>query len=316
MGEEAQLLVVTDKILVADNVFRFDLARADGAPLPPWEPGAHIELDLAPGIRRSYSLCGDSVDRERYVIAVLRDRASRGGSARAHDVLQVGDLVPVSPPRNDFPLISADRYLFLAGGIGITAIMPMIARAVEYGIEWRLHYGGRDRPSMVFLDELEARYGSLVRAYVDGVQGPLPVEQILQDATAGTAIYGCGPTAMVDALEAIHDTARGTSLHVERFCGRGASLVPPPVGYEVVAARAGMAVTVPPGCSLLQALQSAGIGMPSSCQEGICGTCETRVLEGVPDHRDSFLTDEERSSNQTMLVCVSGCLSRRLVLDI
>lgn len=316
MGEETLSLFITDKTLIADNVCRLDLARTDATPLPSWEPGAHIEIDLASGMRRAYSLCGDPTDREKYVIAVLRDGASRGGSVRVHDVLQPGDTVHVHPPRNDFPLVDADRYLFLAGGIGITPMMPMIARAAERGIDWRLHYGGRDRSSMAFLDNLEARYGSRVRPYVEAAQYSLPVEQILQEATAGTAIYGCGPVPMLDALEARHDTTRGTSLHIERFRGRGPAPAAPPQGYEVVAARTGTAVRVQPGCSVLQALRSAGIVLPSSCEEGICGTCESRVLEGVPDHRDSFLTDQERSSNLTMLVCVSGCLSERIVLDV
>lgn len=316
MGEETLSLVIRDKTLIAENVCRLDLVRTDGRPLPPWEPGAHIEIDLASGTRRAYSLCGDPGDREKYVIAVLRDDASRGGSVRVHDALQPGDTVHVHHPRNDFPLVDADRYLFLAGGIGITPIMPMIARAAERGIDWRLHYGGRDRSSMAFLDDLEARYGSRVRPYVEAAQSPLPLEQILQEATAGTAIYGCGPVPMIDALEACHGTKRGTSLHIERFRGWGPAPAVPPREYEVVAARTGTAVRVQPGCSVLQALRSVGIVLPSSCEEGICGTCESRVLEGVPDHRDSFLTDQERSSNLTMLVCVSGCLSERLVLDV
>lgn len=315
MGEKTLPLVITGKSLVTDEVCRLDLRRADGTPLPPWEPGAHIELDLAPGIRRAYSLCGDRDDRESYAVAALRQSASRGGPARADHALQLGDAVQASLPRNHFPLVNAGRYLFLAGGIGIAPIMPMIAHAAGRGIPWRLHYGGRDRSSMPFLGTLEAKYGPLVRAHLDGVQQPLPVEQILEGATAGTAIYGAGPGAMVDALEAFHDPTTGTSLHVERF-PEVSSPIPPEQGYEVVAARAGMTIKIPPGCSVLQALRSAGIGIPSSCQEGLCGTCETRVLEGVPDHQDLFLTDEERSSNLTMLVCVSGCLSRRLVLDV
>lgn len=316
MGEETLPLVVTGKTLIADGVCRLELARTDARPLPLWEPGAHIELDLASGMRRAYSLCGDPADRTKYVIAVLREGASRGGSNQVHDALELGGTVHVHHPRNDFPLVDADRYLFLAGGIGITPIMPMIARAAESGIDWRLHYGGRDRSSMAFLDDLEARYGSRVRPYVEAAQYLLPVEQLLQEATAGTAIYGCGPLPMMDALEARHGTTTGTSLHIERFRGREPAPAVPPQGYEVVAARTGTAVRVQPGCSVLQALRSAGIGLPSSCEEGICGTCESRVLEGVPDHRDSFLTDQERSSNLTMLVCVSGCLSERLVLDV
>ncbi|GAA1854458.1 PDR/VanB family oxidoreductase [Pseudonocardia ailaonensis] len=294
------LLEITARRAVADDVVELALSGPD---LPGWAPGAHVDLTLTPDLVRQYSLCGGGPDH--YRVAVLREAAGRGGSAFVHDRLHVGELVEVGLPRNTFPLVDARGYLFVAGGIGITPILPMIDAAEAAGADWQLLYGGRTRSSMAYLERLDdprvtVQAGGLLdlRAAVAGIaQAP------------GAAVYGCGPAPMLDALLAACPAA-----HVERFTPVEVDLPERP--FEAVLARSGVTVQVPAGTSLLTAVEAAGIDVLQSCREGTCGTCEAVVLDGEPEHRDSVLDEADRADGGVMMVCVSRARGPRLVLDL
>ncbi|WP_370182256.1 2Fe-2S iron-sulfur cluster-binding protein [Rhodococcus wratislaviensis] len=309
-------LRVAAKELVAEGVVALTLRHPDGRRLPDWAPGAHIDLLLPNGLTRQYSLCGDRWDAYSYRVGVLREPAGRGGSSFVHDALAEGDLVGVGGPRNNFPLVPAPRYLFVAGGIGITPLLPMVRQAELMGIDWQLLYGGRTRTSMAFRDELAA-YGDRVSVVPRDEQGHLDLPAHLAAAAATDAkVYVCGPGPLLAAVENCCADWPVGRLRTERFVAkdRGAPLRDEP--FEVELARSGLAVTVTPGASVLDAVQAAGVNVLSSCREGTCGTCETTVLAGAPDHRDSVLDDDERSVGDCMLICVSRSCSDRLVLDL
>jgi ferredoxin-NADP reductase len=286
-------VTVARKDVIADGVVALTF---DGSSLPSWTPGAHVDVELRPDLVRQYSLCGSPSE---WRVAVLREPDGRGGSVYVHDSLSVGDRVRVSEPRNTFPLERASRYLFIAGGIGITPILPMIAAVAAQGADWRLRYGGRAWESMAFLPELAA-YGDRVCARPDLID---------LSEMDGAEVYCCGPEPLLSAVEARCDPAR---LHVERFA-------PKPVDgeqFEVELARTGRVMTVPADRSILSVLLDEGVQVLSSCQEGTCGTCETDVLAGTPEHHDSLLTEEERAAGETMMICVSRSAGGRLVLDL
>jgi ferredoxin-NADP reductase len=308
-------VTVRERVEAADGVVALTLTPVDGGPLPEWTPGAHIDLQLTENLTRQYSLCGDPADREAWRIGVLREVEGRGGSAHVHDELAVGSTVAVSVPRNNFELASADRYLFVAGGIGITPLLPMIAAAEAAGAEWTLLYGGRARASMAFTGEL-ARYGDKVRFRPQDEHGLLDLAEYLGQVKHGALIYACGPEAMLKAVESACDHWPPTALHVERFAPVELAAPVRSESFDVVLARSGKTVTVDAGHSILEALEFAGVNVLSSCREGTCGTCETDVLGGEPDHRDSLLTAAERESNETMFICVSRCRGARLTLDL
>ncbi|MFE1023988.1 PDR/VanB family oxidoreductase [Streptomyces sp. NPDC058818] len=308
---EAQL-VVDHRETAADGVLLLALRHPLGEPLPVWEPGAHIDLVLAPDLERQYSLCGDPADRAVWRIAVLREAAGRGGSAHVHGELGVGDEVRVRGPRNHFRLEPAPVYRFVAGGIGITPILPMLAAVEQAGAEWSLLYGGRTRNTMAFTAELE-RYGDRVTIAPEDESGLLDLAPVLDDVPEDTLVYCCGPTPLLDAVEA---RCPAGILRLERFRPKEAEAGIPDTEFEAVLARSGRTVAVPPGVSVLDAVRASGVEVLFSCTEGTCGTCETDVVEGEPDHRDSVLTDEERAAGETMLICVSRCRGRRLVLDL
>jgi ferredoxin-NADP reductase len=308
-------LRVTDKTPVADGVVTLTLEDLGDRRLPSWTPGAHVDLALANGLTRQYSLCGDRFDPFRYRIAVLREPGGRGGSAYVHDVLQVGDVVGLGGPRNNFPLAPSSRYWFIAGGIGITPILPMIAQAESLGADWQLLYGGRGRKSMAFVDELE-NIGGRVVVWPQDEHGLLDLPAVLADADpADTKLYCCGPPPLLSAVEQLCADRPAGFLRTERFVAREAGAVRN-TPFEVALARTGRRITVPPGESVLQALHRAGVAVLSSCQQGICGTCEVPVLAGEVDHRDSLLDDEERGENNHMLVCVSRASSELITLDV
>lgn len=300
-----------ERRLIADGVLALTLADPLGAPLPVWAPGAHIDLLLAPGLERQYSLCGDPADRTSWRIAVLREEHGRGGSAYAHERLGLGDKVRFRGPRNHFALRTAPRYRFVAGGIGITPILPMLAAAEAAGAEWSLLYGGRSRSSMAFAGEL-ARYGDRVTLAPEDETGLLDLPPVLDHLPDDTLVYCCGPGPLLYAVAARCPAGR---LHVERFRPKE-QLGHEEGEFEVVLARSGRRLTVPPGVSVLDAVRAAGVEVLYSCTEGTCGTCETEVVEGTPDHRDSLLTEDERAAGETMLICVSRCRGKRLVLDL
>jgi ferredoxin-NADP reductase len=312
---EAVALTVTAKDAVAEDVVALTLARVDGRRLPDWTPGSHIDLVLTNGLTRQYSLCGDRWDAHSYRVGVLREPDGRGGSAYVHDVLAVGDPVGVGGPRNNFPLAPSDEYLFVAGGIGITPLLPMVHQADLLGARWRLLYGGRRRASMAFRHEL-AGYGSRVLIRPQDEYGLLDLPGFLGQPRPGVKIYCCGPAPLLAAIEAVCADWPPYTLRTERFVAeeRGAPVRTTP--FQVELARTGRTLTVDPGVSVLEAVRAAGVEVLSSCRQGICGTCETAVLAGEPDHRDSILTDAERAADDRMFICVSRSRGDRLVLDL
>lgn len=264
---------------------------------------------------RQYSLCGNRWDAETYRVGVLREVAGRGGSAYVHDVLAVGDLVGLGGPRNNFPLVPASRYLFVAGGIGITPLLPMVHQAELLGADWTLVYGGRTRGSMAFLDEL-AVHGERVHVVPQDECGLIDLPRWLGAPDPATKVYCCGPGPLLDAVERICAAWPPFALRTERFVAREQGAPSRTTPFDVELARTGGTVTVPPDLSVLEALGKAGVEVLSSCRQGLCGTCETDVLAGLPEHRDSILDDAERAAGDCMFVCVSRSLGDRLVLDL
>lgn len=313
-SETAEMdLVVESKEKIADEVVKLVLARADGRELPRWEPGAHIDVHLPNGIERQYSLCGHGENRRVYEIAVLRESDGRGGSACVHEDVVEGDTLHVRGPRNQFPLAESPRYTFIAGGIGITPILPMIRRAAEAGAQWDLLYGGRSRSSMAFRDELE-RHGAHVEVCPEDERGKLDLEAKLGTPNPDTVVYCCGPEPLLQAVEGQCASWQPGSLHLERFSPR-ADLPAGGEAFTVELAHSGAELRVPAEYSIVDALEEAGYEVETSCQEGTCGTCETAVLAGEPEHRDSILTEEEMAQNDTMFICVSRSRSATLRLD-
>jgi ferredoxin-NADP reductase len=309
-------LVVVRRATVADGVITLDLRDPAGAALPAWAPGAHIDLLLEPGLTRQFSLCGDAADGGSWRIAVLREPGGRGGSAHVHAAVGEGSRVRVRGPRNHFPLEPADSYLFIAGGIGITPILPMMAAADAAGRPWMLTYGGRTAASMAFRADLLARYPGQVRIRPQDETGLLDLAAILGGPQPGRLVYCCGPGPLLDAVRGYCAGWSGGTLHLERFSVTPAVRRQSGPAFEVELAQAGLTVTVPSGRSILGVIESAGVPVLSSCTEGTCGTCETVVLAGVPDHRDSVLSPAERAAGDTMMICVSRSATPRLVLDI
>jgi ferredoxin-NADP reductase len=312
------ILRVTRVEPVVDGVVSLVLERPDGAALPAWDPGAHLELQLESGRIRHYSLHGDPEDTAAYRVAVLRCPDGAGGSREIHETLAEGAEVVVRGPRNHFPLVDAPRYFFVAGGIGITPVRAMVREAARRGREWTLLYGGRSRGTMAFADELAEEPGGRLVLHPEDESGTPDLASFLAHAE-GAVVYCCGPTGMIDATTAVMASlGRTADLHVERFSAPAEPVVTDgedrPVEVELRAS--GITVTVPADRSILDVVTEAIPNVLSSCAEGYCGTCETVVLEGVPEHRDTLLSDEDRASNETMLICVSRACTDRLVLDL
>ena len=299
---------------IAENVVSLVLVAADGEPLASWEPGAHIDLILAPGLERQYSLCGDPEDRARWRIAVLREQPSRGGSSRVHRV-KPDRRLRIRGPRNHFPLIAAEHYLFIAGGIGITPILPMVERIARGNDPWQLIYGGRNLASMAFTERV-TQLGTAATLWPQDEHGLLNLDELLGAPQVDTAIYCCGPDALISSVETRTASWAPGSLHVERFAPREGALDGPSRPFEVTLARSGITVTVHADESIVDALGAEGISVATSCRRGTCGTCETRVLEGKPEHRDSILTPEEQANGSTMMICCSRAITPFLVLDL
>jgi ferredoxin-NADP reductase len=322
MATDADLTLLVERAsFETPDILVLDLVASDQGPLPPWRPGAHVDLVLKSGKIRQYSLCGDPADQARYRIAVLRERAGRGGSLELHASATTGITFAARGPRNHFDLVDAHEYLFLAGGIGVTPILPMIRAAKQAGRPWRLVYGGRSLATMGFVTELDERRGGEVKLVPQDELGLPDIDALLSETRAGAAIYACGPAGMLKEVELVANRydLRG-ALHVERFSAPEEAPNPASdVGdqaFEVELRQSGLILHVAADRSLGSVLQDANVSVPFSCQEGYCGSCETRVIEGVPDHRDSVLNDEEKSKGQTMMVCVGRARSPRLVLDL
>ncbi|RDI16948.1 ferredoxin-NADP reductase [Rhodococcus sp. AG1013] len=313
-GPTLAALRVESREEVSADVVSLTLADPLGRRLTPWTPGSHIDLILPNGMSRQYSLCGNRWDTYRYRIAVLNEPDGRGGSRWIHENVREGDVLGYGGPRNHFPLVPADRYLFIAGGIGITPMIPMIDQAERTDRPWRLVYGGRSRQSMAFFDDLE-RLGDHVHFAPQDEVGLLDLDAILADEGPGTKVYCCGPAGLLEAVEAACRHLPPYTLHTERFTASAAeSSQDRPFTLRLT--RSGTDIDVPPGVSALDALAGAGIGILSSCRQGTCGTCEVTVVDGVPDHRDSVLSEVDRQAGDCMISCVSRAQTERLVLDL
>ena len=312
-------VVVSAAEPAASEVVAVTLARRDGGALPEWAPGAHVDLRLPSGRLRQYSLCGPPSDRSHYRIAVLREPSGRGGSVELHGVATPGATFTIRGPRNHFPLVPAGDYLFLAGGIGITPILAMVREAVALEVPFRVVYGGRTLHSMAFRDELLSLAGSRLMLVPQDEFGLPDLPTILGSAGAATAVYCCGPPAMIAAVE--RECARlALDVHVERFTAvDGLEVAFDPARnteFEVRLARSGVSRVVPVDKRLIEVVREYVPGLSYDCEKGYCGSCETRVLAGTPDHRDSVLTAEERASGRTMMICVGRCSTPTLVLDL
>ncbi|WP_432181491.1 PDR/VanB family oxidoreductase [Streptomyces sp. NBC_00063] len=301
----------------AKGVRSLVLAARQGRSLPAWTPGAHIDVVLSRDVVRQYSL-SSAPEEAGWRIAVLRESEGRGGSAYLHDRVREGDTLLVSAPRNSFALeLDAPRLVFVAGGIGITPILPMLAAAQHKGVDWQLLYLGRSAESMAFTAEL-AGYGERVRVHRDDESGVADLVAELDGMGAAQAhVYACGPAGLLSAVQAYAASNPQTRLTLERFAadprGLGRDEEDRPFTVETADGRQ---VAVEAGQSIVDALSQAGVRTLTSCREGVCGTCETRVLGGVPDHRDQLLSYEERNAGDVMMICVSRCQGDRLVLDV
>lgn len=313
---------------VAEGIQSYELVRDDGGLLPEWEPGAHVDVAVPGGLVRQYSLCGEPDDRARWLIAVQREAEGRGGSRGMHDRVREGDVLAVSAPRNHFALVPAERYVLVAGGIGITPLLAM-ARVLEArGAAWELHYCTRSPERAAFLPLLtRAPFAPRVRVYHDGGDPGrgLDVRALLARRTEGTHVYCCGPTGL---MSAVRDAAAGTwpreALHFESFGGQGADPFGPGASdvfavndaFEVEVRSTGRVFEIPRDQTILNVLRAGGLCVPSSCEAGECGTCVTPLLEGEAEHRDTVLTPEARAAQKEIAVCVSRARSRRLKLDL
>jgi ferredoxin-NADP reductase len=298
----------------ADGVCSLIVADPDGGPLPEWEPGAHIDV-LTPVAERQYSLCGEVGDRARWRIGVLREPGGRGGSEWLHIAVRPGDRLRVRGPRNHFALVEARRYVFVAGGIGITPILPMVRAVAARGADWGLVYGGRSARSMAYVGELR-RYGERVRLWPQDRDGLIDLGAALGLPEPGTVVYCCGPEPLLAAVEAYCADWPAGALHLERFHPREGALDGERTAFEIVLAYSELTLAVGADETIADVVEQAGIDVPTSCREGTCGTCETVVLDGEPDHRDSYLSDGERAEGDTMMICCSRARGPRLVLDL
>ena len=316
IGSELDLRL-TAIIYGADGTNLFEFRTSDGRDLPSFTAGSHVDVTLPTGAIRQYSIASPESDLSRYLLGVKLDPKGRGGSRCLHEDVRVGSILKISLPRNHFPLTeSAPLSIFIAGGIGITPIHCMIEKLQALGQNWRLHYAVRNRAEAVFLDRF-AKAGDRVHLHVDAETNGsfMDVASIIQAAPLDAHLYCCGPAPMLDAFEAACAGRPQDHVHLERFSAP--DVVAAAGGsYTVELSKSKRSITVQAGQTLLQALQAAGIKVKISCEQGICGTCETRVISGTPDHRDTILSDEEKASNETMMVCCSGSLSPTLVLDL
>jgi ferredoxin-NADP reductase len=305
---------------VADSVVLLSLVDASGQPLPAWQPGAHLDLVLPSSLVRQYSLCGDPADRNSYTVAVLRVADGRGGSIEIHDGNLVGKVLEVHGPRNHFPLVEAEAYLLLAGGIGITPLRAMARELQARGANFALVYGARSHAAMAFADELTAECGPAVVLFAEDVDGRPDLVSMLDDLPDGTAVYCCGPEAMISYVEALcNERAERLSLHFERFAASGSYVAPDAAGergFELELRRRNIVLSVPPDRTALDVVREVVLNHPYSCTEGICGSCEVAVLAGKVDHRDEVLSAQEQAENCAMMLCVSRALSDRLVIDL
>jgi vanillate O-demethylase ferredoxin subunit len=311
---------VARKTCEAEAICSYELVTLDGTPLPPFEAGAHIDVHLSGSLVRQYSLCNPPGETHRYLIGVLRDAGSRGGSQAMHDHIDTGSTLTISAPKNHFPLVEARRTLLFAGGIGITPILAMAEALASRGAAFEMHYSARSPERAAFKERLATPHlaGQVHFHYDSGdAAQKLDLARLLARPDAGTHLYVCGPQGFIDhVLGAAR--AHGwpqAQLHVEYFSAAAVD-TSGDRAFEVKLASSGRVVTVPAGTSVLKALAAQGVEIAYSCEEGVCGTCLTRVLEGVPEHRDMYLTEEEQAANDQFTPCCSRAKTAVLVLDL
>ena len=301
----------------ANTIVSVELTPLNGATLPNYEAGAHIDMILKDDLRRSYSIYKPYTDGQSYSVAVHLDPESKGGSHHIHKVLRVGDKIKVSKPKNNFPLKEdAVKSVFIAGGIGITPMVCMLQRLNDLGKPWELHYAARTRAAAAFLNEIKsfAKQDQIFDHFDDEKGGALLDLKGIFAASPDAHFYCCGPEPMLAAYEAAGRALPAAQIHIEYFSAKEEAALEG--GYEIELSQSGMVLDVPTGQSILDVLIENNISVPFACNDGVCGTCETRVLAGRPDHRDAILTDEEKLRGDTMMVCCSGSKSPRLVLDL
>jgi ferredoxin-NADP reductase len=300
------------------NLYEFQCP--DSRPLPAYEPGAHIDLHLPNGLIRNYSLIVAKPDPGTYTFGIKRDPASRGGSRYIHDELRVGKIIKISAPRNNFRLEEdAAHVILLAGGIGITPIWCMVQRLAELGRSWQLYYSCRSRADMAFLDALEGmKLGNSTPSqfhFDDENAGKfLDIAGIVAGAPKDAHLYCCGPTPMLNAFEAATKGWPREQIHIEYFTPKAEPAKKG--GFTVELARSNQEFFIPEGRTILEVLLDEGVDIDYSCELGICGACEQRVISGIPEHRDAILTEEEQAENKRVMICCAGCKSDRLVLDL
>ncbi|MFY8103844.1 MAG: PDR/VanB family oxidoreductase [Ramlibacter sp.] len=302
----------------AEGICSYELARADGGALPAFSAGSHIDVHLPGGLVRQYSLCNDDQETHRYRIAVLRDTASRGGSIAMHERVQPGDTLTISAPRNHFPLVAAPFSLMLAGGIGITPLLCMAQRLAATGRDFRLHYCTRSLSRTAFRDSVAA-FGDHARLHLDDGDAAqkLDLPAALAAAPSDSRLYVCGPTGFIDFVVSTAKAAGWPADHIHlEYFGAAPKDTSGDKAFEVRIASTGQTCTVPADKTVVAALQEQGVEVLVSCEQGVCGTCLTRVLEGECDHRDMYLTDDEKAHNDQFLPCCSRARSPLLVLDL
>lgn len=311
---------VANRTCEADGICSYELVRTDGQALPPFEAGAHIDVHLAGNLVRQYSLCNAPGETHRYLIGVLRDTDSRGGSQAMHDHVDLGSVLQISEPKNHFPLVEAKRTLLLAGGIGVTPILAMAETLAAKGAAFEMHYCARSPEKAAFKERLAGcGFAAQVQFHYDSGDAAqkLDLPALLARPEAGTHVYVCGPQGFIDY---VLGTAKAqgwpqAQLHVEYFSAAAVDTTGDQA-FDVKLASSGKVVTIPAGKTVIKVLEEQGVVIPYSCEEGVCGTCLTRVLEGVPDHRDMYLTEEEQAANDQFTPCCSRAKSPVLVLDL
>jgi ferredoxin-NADP reductase len=312
-------LVVERVTQVAEDIVRLRLVSPDGLPLPRWTPGSHIDIECgSPDVTRQYSLCGDPAEANVLEVAVLREPQGRGGSAWIHANVRAGDRVKIRGPRNHFRLDeSLERIIFIAGGIGITPVCAMARRARALGIEYELHYSGRKRSTMAFLDDLAALHGDRLHVYAADEGRRNDFDALLAQPIPAAKVYACGPVRMLEALEQACAAWPEDALRIEHFVSTIGTFDPAREhAFDVELKDSGIVLPVPPDQTVLQVLRAANIDIQSDCEEGLCGSCEVRVLAGQIDHRDVVLTRAERETHARMMTCCSRACGSRLVLEL
>jgi tetrachlorobenzoquinone reductase len=312
---DARLVKIED---VARDTKTYTFQRVDGGKLPPYKPGAHIDLHLPNGLMRQFSLVVPVSDPDSYTVGVKRDENSRGGSRYIIEQMKVGDQIKISAPRNNFPLVEdADHVVLLAGGIGVTPIWCMAQQLEAQGSSWKIHYACRSQADMAFMNDLKKLDPNKVHLHFDDEAGGkvMDLAAAIAEAPANAHFYCCGPNPMLKAFEAAATSRPKANVHIEYFTAKEETSANELGGFWVELSRSGEKYFIPPGKKVLEVLFDAGVDVDYSCELGICGACETRVISGTPIHHDSVMSEEEQASGEKVMICCCGCATERLVLD-